>query len=140
MLLHHHIIHIDISVGSLLLSMLATMIVCIGLYIFYRYGRLKQFNATILAEDSMITNVGIKYQSSTINTPTTAAAVSTEYNLVRKPSYRIEEERSKLSSSEFTRRGLLWSKRASWNLPTIKRQKHNMIYNHATQAGVELIK
>ena len=88
----------------------------------------------------MITNVGIKYQSSTINTPTIAAAVSTEYNLVRKPSYRIEEERSKLSSSEYTRRGLLWSKRASWNLPTIKRQKHNMIYNHATQAGVELIK
>jgi hypothetical protein len=39
-----------------------------------------------------------------------------------KRSYRMEEENTKKSSSEFTRRGMLWSKHASWHLPTAPRE------------------
>lgn len=42
-------------------------------------------------------------------------------NMPRNQSYRIEEEQSKKSSSEYTRRGQLWSKHASWNLPKAPR-------------------
>ena len=36
-------------------------------------------------------------------------------------SYRMQEEVSRKSSSEYTRRGQLWSKHASWNLPKAPR-------------------
>lgn len=39
----------------------------------------------------------------------------------RSSSYRMEEECSRKSSSEYTRRGQLWSKHASWNLPKAPR-------------------
>lgn len=42
----------------------------------------------------------------------------------RSLSYRMEEENSRKSSSEFTRRGQLWSKHASWNLPNAPRVLH----------------
>lgn len=39
-----------------------------------------------------------------------------------KHNYRIEEEQIKGQSSEYTRRGMLWSSHASWHLPSAPRQ------------------
>ena len=55
--------------------------------------------------------------------------------------YRIEEEVTKKKSSEITRRGTLWSKHASWYLPSAIRD-HNIIKalnsNHNTMSqGLE---
>ena len=44
--------------------------------------------------------------------------------IIRSLSYRMEEENSRKSSSEYTRRGQLWSKHASWNLPNAPRELH----------------
>ena len=41
--------------------------------------------------------------------------------LPRRRSYRIEEEGTKKQSSEYTRRGQLWSRHASWHLPLAPR-------------------
>jgi hypothetical protein len=35
-----------------------------------------------------------------------------------KSMYRMDEEGTKKSSSEYTRRGMLWSRHASWHLPS----------------------
>ena len=54
-------------------------------------------------------------------------------------SYRMEEEFSKKTSSEFTRRGQLWSKHASWKLPEAPRfslTKSGMKIGHRSQ-GLE---
>ena len=71
-----------------------------------------------------------------------------EYNnqnngMTSRPSflYRIEEEVTKKKSSEITRRGTLWSKHASWYLPSAIRD-HNIIKalnsNHSTMSqGLE---
>eukprot|EP00600_Ochromonadales_sp_CCMP1393_P011398 CAMPEP_0175007498 /NCGR_PEP_ID=MMETSP0005-20121125/6443_1 /TAXON_ID=420556 /ORGANISM="Ochromonas sp., Strain CCMP1393" /LENGTH=1042 /DNA_ID=CAMNT_0016262943 /DNA_START=38 /DNA_END=3166 /DNA_ORIENTATION=+ len=39
----------------------------------------------------------------------------------KKPAYRMDEENRKMVSSELTRRGSLWSKHASWQLPKAPR-------------------
>ena len=53
----------------------------------------------------------------------------------RNRSYRMEEELPKKSSSEYTRRGQLWSKHASWNLPKAPRS-HRTIFHYPVQ-GLE---
>lgn len=53
----------------------------------------------------------------------------------RNHSYRMEEEQSKKSSSEYTRRGQLWSKHASWNLPKAPRS-HRALFRYPVQ-GLE---
>jgi hypothetical protein len=55
--------------------------------------------------------------------------------LRRNHSYRMEEEHSKKSSSEYTRRGQLWSKHASWNLPKAPRS-HRAMFRYPVQ-GLE---
>ena len=40
-----------------------------------------------------------------------------------KKSYRIEQEQTKRQSSEYTRRGMLWSSHASWHLPSAPRNQ-----------------
>ena len=37
---------------------------------------------------------------------------------IKKSIYRIDEEGTKKTSSEYTRRGMLWSRHASWHLPS----------------------
>lgn len=56
-------------------------------------------------------------------------------SLRRNHSYRMEEEHSKKSSSEYTRRGQLWSKHASWNLPKAPRS-HRAMFRYPVQ-GLE---
>jgi hypothetical protein len=53
----------------------------------------------------------------------------------RNHSYRMEEEQSKKFSSEYTRRGQLWSKHASWNLPKAPRS-HRALFRYPVQ-GLE---
>ena len=53
----------------------------------------------------------------------------------RNHSYRMEEELPKKSSSEYTRRGQLWSKHASWNLPKAPRS-HRTMFRYPVQ-GLE---
>jgi hypothetical protein len=55
--------------------------------------------------------------------------------LRRNHSYRMEEEHSKKSSSEYTRRGQLWSRHASWNLPKAPRS-HRAMFRYPVQ-GLE---
>jgi hypothetical protein len=59
----------------------------------------------------------------------------TTSTLRRNHSYRMEEEHSKKYSSEYTRRGQLWSKHASWNLPKAPRS-HRAIFRYPVQ-GLE---
>lgn len=54
----------------------------------------------------------------------------------RKRSYRIEEEGTKKSSSEYTRRGQLWSRHASWHLPLAPREIEKSIQEQQLQ-GIE---
>lgn len=42
----------------------------------------------------------------------------------KKSAYRLDEELSRKSSSEITRRGMLWSRHASWHLPTAPRSRN----------------
>jgi Indoleamine 2,3-dioxygenase len=63
----------------------------------------------------------------------TPESVSVQSRISRSSSYRMEEECSRKSSSEYTRRGQLWSKHASWNLPkaprlSIKKFEKSSIY------------
>ena len=55
----------------------------------------------------------------------------TSESLIRRNSsslpYRMQEEGSRKSSSEYTRRGQLWSKHASWNLPKAPRFTNSLI-------------
>lgn len=58
---------------------------------------------------------------------------SVQSRISRSSSYRMEEECLRKSSSEYTRRGQLWSKHASWNLPeaprlSIKKFEKRSIY------------
>jgi len=48
-------------------------------------------------------------------------------NNTNKTSYRIEQEQTKGQSSEYTRRGMLWSSHASWNLPLAPRSNQSNI-------------
>jgi indoleamine 2,3-dioxygenase len=61
-------------------------------------------------------------------------------NISIRPSYRIEEENKKRLSSEYTRRGQLWSRHASWHLPNAPQQatRANSIYANAP--GLEHVK
>eukprot|EP01038_Epipyxis_sp_PR26KG_P009706 gene9706-13064_t len=59
-------------------------------------------------------NINFSNSSSIVFTP--------KSSLVRRPSYRFEEENPKRLSSEYTRRGQLWSRHASWHLPQAPRQ------------------
>lgn len=52
--------------------------------------------------------------------PARANGASQEAKSKRK--YRIEQEQTKGQSSEYTRRGMLWSSHASWHLPSAPRQ------------------
>lgn len=65
----------------------------------------------------------------------TFAAKQTISAMRRNHSYRMEEEHSKKSSSEYTRRGQLWSKHASWNLPKAPRS-HRAKFRYPVQ-GLE---
>jgi Indoleamine 2,3-dioxygenase len=58
---------------------------------------------------------------------------SVQCRISRSSSYGMEEECLTKSSSEYTRRGQLWSKHASWNLPkaprlSIKKYEKSSIY------------
>ena len=68
--------------------------------------------------------------------PTTGNNVDTR----RKGVYRIEEERKKVQSMEYTRRGQLWSWRASWHLPKAPRVSVSKYTRHPYPPGVERIK
>jgi Indoleamine 2,3-dioxygenase len=65
--------------------------------------------------------------------PITPECASVQSRISRSSSYRMEEECLRKSSSEYTRRGQLWSKHASWNLPkaprlSIKKYEKSSIY------------
>ena len=63
-------------------------------------------------------------------------ALTNKQNAMRRNhSYRMEEELPKKSSSEYTRRGQLWSKHASWNLPKAPRS-HRTMFRYPVQ-GLE---
>ena len=65
-----------------------------------------------------------------------ADALILRQNMIRRNhSYRMEEELPKKSSSEYTRRGQLWSKHASWNLPKAPRS-HRTMFRYPVQ-GLE---
>ena len=76
-----------------------------------------------------------KSKKTTAPTTDTIASKQTVATIRRNHSYRMEEEHSKKSSSEYTRRGQLWSKHASWNLPKAPRS-HRATFRYPVQ-GLE---
>eukprot|EP01039_Chlorochromonas_danica_P000237 gene237-255_t len=55
-------------------------------------------------------------------------------------SYRIEEETMKRSSSEFTRRGQLWSRHASWHIPGAPRLSSRSSRLYGSVQGLEYVR
>ena len=118
---------IEIPLPLLLLLLLIT------LYIFI--AREKQLHSKLAFIDPLVTSTPIVESTESASTMCNSVSstddslkVVTVDDLSRsKPprrnlSYRMEEECSKKTSSEFTRRGQLWSKHASWKLPEAPRQ------------------
>ena len=77
-----------------------------------------------------------------IKLPTTSNEIHNKDNFSTKKSssYRIEQERSKNSSSEYTRRGMLWATHASWHLPSAPRMTPKVDNFDGLEHIVELIK
>lgn len=57
-----------------------------------------------------------------------------------KLSYRIDEEGPKKQSSEYTRRGMLWSRHASWHLPLAPRPEITFIDNQGLEHILSVLK
>jgi indoleamine 2,3-dioxygenase len=64
----------------------------------------------------------------------------TPVRVQRNQSYRIEEENTKRTSSEFTRRGQLWSKHASWHLPDAPRVSNSAANFLSSGQGLEHVR
>lgn len=120
------VISIDQWVASVAL-VVATAVV------FYLLGRVRQLEHHVLKtisplssllkakdvhEQSIIGNVTPQETASGLKAPGSDAPKPLQRS---SSSYRIEEELNKKTSSEFTRRGQLWSKHASWHLPSAPR-------------------
>ena len=67
---------------------------------------------------------------------TSSSSMSPKPSLPKRRSYRIEEEGVKKQSNEFTRRGQLWSRHASWHLPGAPREIERLINAQQLQ-GIE---
>ena len=61
-------------------------------------------------------------------------------NNTNKTSYRIEQEQTKGQSSEYTRRGMLWSSHASWNLPLAPRLNQYILDPRGLEHILDLLK
>lgn len=57
-----------------------------------------------------------------------------------KLSYRMDEEGAKKQSSEYTRRGMLWSRHASWHLPLAPRSDITSVDNQGLEHILSLLK
>jgi hypothetical protein len=65
-----------------------------------------------------------------------SSIVTQKKTVHRSPSsYRIEQEHFRKSSSEFTRRGQLWSRHASWNLSGAPRS-HKAMFKYPRQVFI----
>jgi hypothetical protein len=70
-----------------------------------------------------------------------AAATNLNVNpLVRRPSYRMDEEVEKYSSSEYSARGRIWSSRPSWHLSSAPRLLHQLDPNHHYDHVLSILK
>ena len=58
----------------------------------------------------------------------------------KRTKYRIEEEGKKLTSSEYTRRGLLWSSHSSWHLPSAPRFDNNELETRGLEHILAILK
>lgn len=65
----------------------------------------------------------VKAPAATATTPVTTTASASSPTSHTSSSYRIEEENVRTLSSEYTRRGQLWSRHASWHLPKAPRME-----------------
>lgn len=68
-----------------------------------------------------------------------SSTIVTQMRTVKKSpsSYRIEQEDFRKSSSEYTRRGQLWSRHASWNLSGAPRS-HKAMFKYPRQVYSEI--
>lgn len=71
-----------------------------------------------------------RLSSSSQHASSSSLSTSNSTNNLRRRTYRFEEEGKKRMSSEYTRRGQLWSTHASWQLPTAPRSK-GKVYGNA---------
>jgi hypothetical protein len=84
---------------------------------------------------SVTTNT--KHSMENRNVITKKSDITHEALVTRAPSYRFEEENTKRTSSELTRRGQRWSRHASWNLPMAPRHVNNV--TNVREHGLEQI-
>jgi hypothetical protein len=92
--------------------------------------------AILIFSDKKITNESAEIRSA-VKEELLSSAIATQKKTVhRSPSsYRIEQEDFRKSSSEFTRRGQLWSRHASWNLSGAPRS-HKAMFKYPRQVYI----
>lgn len=122
-------INLSISTSSVLI--ISIIIVSLYSLVPYYFKKFVKHNLSVSPSVKLSKSINNSYVSSS-DTDTT------KYHIVKQPSYRIEEEINKKSSVEYTRRGQLWSKRASWKLSKVPRERYISVDNHIQ--GIEQIK
>ena len=126
-------IEIPSSVEYSLPFLIVALVIVVSIFIMQNH-RIAAHSAKLLEKSKKHSE---KTTTQKVAAPTTGAITSKETaaTIRRNHSYRMEEEHSKKSSSEYTRRGQLWSKHASWNLPKAPRS-HRATFRYPVQ-GLE---